>query len=209
MSNYTISKICFVVASLVLINTSTMAAMNNESIDRQVLAESSISENKSLEDDILDDVVMGKVEKLKQFLDRSGSPNRYLYAAINSGQIDCVKLMLDRGANVNLPGDEGVTPLMTSVRVTYRNGLEITQLLIKRGANINAIAGKGSTALMYAAWGVANHYEDDYVHVAKFLLQHGAKVNVQNKMGDSPLSIAKRGNWKKIVMVLKKAGAKF
>jgi uncharacterized protein len=162
-----------------------------------------------IEDAVFEAVVSDRVDKLKQFLDRGGSPNRYFDAAINAGSIECVKLMLARGANVNLPGDEGVTPLMTSVRVTYRNGLKITQLLIKRGANINARASRGSTALMYAASGVAAHYQDEYVAVVRLLIKHGAKVNVRNKMGDSPLSIAKGGNWQKIVKVLKNAGAKF
>jgi uncharacterized protein len=158
---------------------------------------------------VFEDIVSGKVTKLRQFLDRGGSPNLYLHAAVNSGAIDCVKLMLSRKANVNLAGDEGVTPLMTSVRVTYRNGLEITKLLVQRGAKINAKADRGSTPLMYAAWSVADHYEDEYVDVVKFLIQHGAKVNVRNKMGDTPLSIAKGGNYRKIVATLKKAGAKY
>jgi uncharacterized protein len=158
---------------------------------------------------VFEDIVSGKVTKLRQFLDRGGSPNLYLHAAVNSGAIDCVKLMLDRGANINLAGDEGVTPLITSVRVTYRNGLEITKLLVKRGANTNAKADRGSTPLMYAAWSVADHYEDEYVDVVKFLIQHGAKVNVKNRMGDTPLSIAKGGNYRKIVVTLKKAGAKY
>lgn len=162
-----------------------------------------------VEDPIFTDIILDKVDKLNQFLDRGGSSNRYLHAAINSGAINCVKIMLAHDANINLAGDEGVTPLMTSVRVTYRNGLEMTKLLIKRGANINAIAGKGSTALMYAAWGVADHYEDQYVDVVRLLIKHGAKVNVKNKMGSTPLIIAKSGNYQKIVAVLKKAGAKY
>jgi uncharacterized protein len=160
-------------------------------------------------DAVLEAVVSDRVDELKQFLDRGGSPNRYFHSAINAGSSNCVKLMLSRGANVNLADDEGVTPLMTSVRVTYRGSLEITQLLIKRGANVNAKASRGSTALMYAAWGVAAHYQDEYVAVVRLLIKHGAKVNVRNKMGDSPLSIAKNGNWQKIVKVLKNAGAKY
>jgi uncharacterized protein len=211
MSKSLVWIICPIFAvNLFSTSCSTLAA-NKVSFDRSSLI-SSVSQLVATpvtesEDAVFEDVVSGRVDKLKQFLDRGGSPNRYFDAAINAGSIDCVKLMLDRGANVNLPGDEGVTPLMTSVRVTYRNGLEITQLLIKKGAN--ARASRGSTSLMYAAWGVANHYQDEYVAVVRLLIKHGAKVNVRNKMGDSPLSIAKGGNWQKIVKVLKNAGAKF
>jgi uncharacterized protein len=229
MSKFTVSKICLVVAAnLVLINDPMMAAIPTggrltiESRDRLVtqnnssLAQSASEPSQEAEDPIFEDVVLNRVDKLKQFLNSGGNPNRYLHAAINAGSIDCAKVMLvgvaspteNRGANVNLAGDEGVTPLMTAVRVTYRGGVEMTELLIKKGANVNARASKGSTALMYAAWGVAAHYEDDYVRVVRLLVKHGAKVNVKNTMGATPLSIAKEGKWRKIVTALKRAGAK-
>jgi uncharacterized protein len=159
-------------------------------------------------DEVFDDIVSNRVDKLKVFLDRGGSPNRYLHSAINAGAIDAVKMMLDRGANVNLVGDEGLTPVMISARVTYRVGVGMTALLIKKGANVNAKASKGSTPLIFASWGVATHYQDEYVKVVRLLIKNGAKVNVKNQLGDTPLSIAKSGNWYKIVTILKKAGAK-
>ena len=159
-------------------------------------------------DPIFDDVVLNRVAKLKQFLSKGGSPNRYFHAVVNAGAIDCVKLMISLGANVNLPDNDGLTPVMTSARVTYRGGIEMTKLLIKKGANVNASASKGSTALMYAASGVAAHYEDEYVRVVRILIKHGAKVNVKNQMGATPLSIAQEGKYLKIVAVFKQAGAK-
>jgi uncharacterized protein len=214
MSKFTISKICLAIATnLGLVNTPAIANINVglDPVDSHHVILTLLADKPSIEveDPIFADVISDKVDNLKKFLDRGGSPNLYFHAAVNSGAIDCVKLMLARKANVNLAGDEGVTPLMTSVRVTYRNGLEITKLLVKRGAKINAKADRGSTPLMYAAWSVADHYEDEYVDVVKFLIQHGAKVNVKNKMGDTPLSIARGGNYRKIVATLKKAGAKY
>jgi uncharacterized protein len=159
-------------------------------------------------DNILDDIVSNHVDKLKEFLDRGGSPNRYLHAAINAGSIDAVKMMLDRGANVNLVGEDGITPVMLSARLTYRVGVKMTQLLIDKGANVNDKASKGSTPLMFGTLCVASHYQDEYVKVTRLLIKSGAKVNVKNNKGDTPLSLAKSGGWKKIVAVLKKAGAK-
>jgi uncharacterized protein len=206
MSKLSISTVCFVVAAnLVLVNHPAISAMPT---GEYLLAQSSTQKNKVIEDEIFADIGLNRVDRLQQFLNGGGSANRYFHAAVNSGTIDCVKLMLSRGANVNLAGDEGVTPLMTAVRVTYRGGVEMTELLIKKRANVNARAGKGSTALMYASSSVAAHYEDDYVRVVRLLIKHGAKVNVKNQMGATPLSIAKGGNWKKIVTALKKAGAK-
>ena len=213
MSKYIASGVCLVVVTnLVLISFPVMSAMETRldsvNIENSTADLLSTKPREEVEDPIFTDLISDRTRKLKQFIDRGGSPDRYLHAAVNSGAIDCVRLMLSRGANVNLAGDEGVTPLMTSVKVTYRNGLETTELLIKKGANINARANKGSTVLMFASWGVAAHYEDEYVNVIRFLIKKGAKVNVKNNMGDSPLSIAKNGNWQKIVAALRKAGAK-
>jgi uncharacterized protein len=200
-----------VAANLVLINHPAIAAIEmgfeRVKIDNPLVTQLSAEPVKE-EDAVFEDIVSDRVEKLTRFLNKGGNPNRYLHAAVNTGAIDCVKLMLTRGANVNLVDKEGLTPVMISARVTYRSGIEMTELLINKGANINARASKGSTALMYAAWGVADHYQDEYVRVVQLLIKHGAKVNVKNKMGASPLSIAKSGNWQKIVAVLKSAGAK-
>jgi uncharacterized protein len=160
------------------------------------------------ESEVFEDVTANRIQKLKLFLDAGGNPNRFLHAAINAGSIEAVQLMLDRRANPNLLGDEGLTPIMIAAKATYRSGAQMSELLIKKGAKVNARASRGSTPLMFASWGVANHYEDEYVKVVKLLIKNGAKVNVKNQMGDSPLSIAKRGNWNKIVTTLKSAGAK-
>jgi uncharacterized protein len=216
MSKLAISTICFVVSNLGLVSDPAMSVVKigqervttNNSLVNAPLQQVATKPSGDIEDPIFDDVVLNRVTKLKQFLDRGGNPDRYFHAAINAGSIDCTKVMLARGANVNLAGDEGVTPLMTAARVTYRGGVEMTALLIKNGANVNARASKGSTALMYASWGVAAHYQDEYVEVVRLLIEHGAKVNVKNKMGDTPLSIAKGGKWQKIVAILKKAGAR-
>jgi uncharacterized protein len=213
MLKSTVCKVCLVVAAnLVFINYPTLATIeinaNLSTPNNLALNQSANEQSTESEDPIFEDIVLNRVDKLKQFLDKGGSPDRYFHAAVNAGAIDCVKMMISRGANVNLPGDEGVMPLMTSVRVTYRGTLEITELLIKKGANVNARASRGSTALMYASSGVSARYEDDYVQAVRLLIKNGAKVNVKNQMGATPLSIAKEGKWNKIVAVLKKAGAK-
>jgi uncharacterized protein len=214
MSKFNGCLICLVVvASPLFIHKPILAApitMNQlaEPYQGRILVAQSPSEANLERDEVLDDIGLNRVGKLKGFLDRGGNVNDYLHAAINAGTISAVKMMLDRGANVNLVGEDGLTPVMISARVTYRVGVEMTALLIKKGANVNATASKGSTPLMFASWGVATHYQDEYVKVVRLLIKNGAKVNVKNQTGDTPLSIAKSGNWNKIVTVLKKAGAK-
>ena len=212
MSKLDISTLCLVVGiNLLSIGDPAISAQEldlDRAIHPQVLAQLPTQPNRVPADAMFDDIVLNRVDKLKQFLSRGGSPDRYFDAAINANAIDCVKLMIDRGANINLPGDEGVTPLMTSVRVSYRGTIEITKLLINKGAKVNARASRGSTALMYASSSVATHYEDNYVQVVRLLIKNGAQVNIKNQMGTTPLSLARAGKWQKIVAELKRAGAK-
>jgi uncharacterized protein len=118
--------------------------------------------------------------------------------------------MIKRGANVNSVDvdNDKLTPLMVAARHTYRVRYEMNELLVKNGADVNARASRGSTPIMFASWGTAQHYEDEYVKVVKLFIRNGAKVNAKNDSGKTALSIAQSGKWCKIVAVLKKAGAK-
>jgi uncharacterized protein len=166
------------------------------------------TETDNPEEILIEAISTDQVEVLKKFLDRGGDPNRYFALAVSDGSMQSVELMLLRGANVNLPDPNGITPLMVSARYTYRGGAEMTKFLLEKGALVNAKTKKDSTALMFACSPVAQHYEDEYVKVVKMLIAKGAQLNVKNKLGATPMSIASQGNWQKIVVVLKEAGAK-
>ena len=129
MSKFGISTLClFVGINLLWIGDPALSTQEldlDRAIQPQILAQLPTQPDRSSEYELFDDIVLNQVDKLKQFLSRGGSPDRYFNSAINANAIDCVKMMLARGANINLPGDEGVTPLMTSVRVSYRGTIEI------------------------------------------------------------------------------------
>jgi uncharacterized protein len=165
-------------------------------------------ETDNQEEILIEAISTDEVDVLKKFLDNGGDPNRYFALAVSDGSMQSVELMLLRGANVNLPDANGITPLMVSARYTYRGGAEMTKFLLEKGALVNVKTKKDSTALMFACSPVAQHYEDDYVKVVNMLIAKGAQINVKNQLGATPLSIASQGNWQKIVAVLKKAGAK-
>ena len=91
------------------------------------------------------------------------------------GNIEIVKLLIERGAEVNAeaedPGyshDRGrFTPLMFAVHI---NREDIAELLLNNGANIDYVNKVGKTAL-----GAAIHTNSYYeYHMAMFLLIHGA-----------------------------------
>lgn len=55
-----------------------------------------------------------------------------LHHRVRSGSVEDVKLLISRGANVNLPGDMGFTPLHFAVR---RDTPDIAEALLAAGAN--------------------------------------------------------------------------
>ncbi|MDZ8056463.1 MAG: ankyrin repeat domain-containing protein [Aulosira sp. ZfuVER01] len=165
------------------------------------------AETDNQQDILIEAVSADQVDVLKKFLDNGGDPDKYFALAVSDGSMQSVVLMLRRGANVNLPDANGITPLMVAARYTYRAGAEMTKFLLDKGALVNAKSHKGSTALMFSCSPVASYYEDEYAEVVKMLIAKGAQLNVKNQMGATALSVAKQGNWQKIVAILKKAGA--
>lgn len=92
-----------------------------------------------------------------------------LIRAAKAGDIPAMKLLIAHGANVNLPTERGITPLMAAAgngsagldtRGRYKTeelAVEAVELLVKSGAEINARDRGGQTALHGAAsWGWNN-----------------------------------------------------
>jgi ankyrin repeat protein len=131
---------------------------------------------------------------------------------------DVVRALLAHGALVDLPNASGVTPFMAAAGIGTRTGagvlgagppenvvelsLETMELLRKAGADVNAritditsltarIARtntltdrQGQTTLFLAA-------ELGRTDVVKYLLAHGARVDVKDDMGRTPIDVAK------------------
>lgn len=77
------------------------------------------------------------------------SPYSPLLPALWVGDVETVKLLLDKGANVNAPSpaEMGATPLICSVHEKQK---QIFDLLLERGADVNAGDAYRNTALHYA-----------------------------------------------------------
>ena len=109
---------------------------------------------------------------------------------------EVIKYLLKRDVDVNTASKNNVTPLMLAAR---HYEAEIVKLLLERGADINATDDTGWTPLIYAAeyWPIPRgdvifpvpHRRDrkDPQETIKLLLEHGAKANVSDKYGDTPL----------------------
>ena len=119
--------------------------------------------------------------------------NHALSYAIQKGNLECTKLIVQAGADVSSPifgNEKGETPLIVAVN---RQHLAITKYLIENtenAANVNQQDKYGCNALYHAA-------KRDQLKIVSLLCDQGVDVNVQHKRtGRTPLMIAAvKQNW--------------
>jgi ankyrin repeat protein len=118
-----------------------------------------------------------------------------LLRAAKAGDTVVMKLLLEKGADAKLATRTGINPLMaaaglgtkeedtTGRRKTQAEAIEAIKLCLDAGVDINAADSRGQTALHGAAlWGF-----DD---VVQFLVDHGAKLDIKDRQGRTPLDAA-------------------
>jgi ankyrin repeat protein len=130
------------------------------------------------------------VQTLIEFGADARATNRFgvtaLMAAAAGGDLETVKLLIQRGVDVN------AQPLMDPAAfifgggrsalmwASFRGDLPLMKLLLKAGANVNS-EGLLGTPLSQAAWA-------DRTGAARLLVEHGSNVNQKNHMeGYTPL----------------------
>lgn len=92
--------------------------------------------------------------------------------------------LIDKGASVDTPNEEGVTPLMYA----SRGGTpELVEMLIEAGADPNAADNAGDVPVGSY---IINH--PDPVPIAEMLLKHGADPRKPNATGVTPMFYAER-----------------
>jgi len=121
-----------------------------------------------------------------------------LMTCARTGNVDAVKSLLARGADVNAKGGRrGQTALMWAVSEKH---LEIEGVLIERGADVNARSESGFTPLLFAA-------RVGDLDSARTLLQAGANVNAATEFGVSPLLEASGSGHEALAIFLLEKGA--
>mgnify|MGYP002624102179 CR=1 FL=1 len=111
---------------------------------------------------------------------------------ISDRDLQIIRLLVEYGANPNIPDENGVTFLMQCVSLDnyYKydgNIILAMKLLINHGADVNTRDNNGNTPLMYAA-----KYHAD---VIKNLLASGADPSMKNNDGESVIEILLNTFW--------------
>jgi ankyrin repeat protein len=118
-------------------------------------------------------------------------------AAFSVHYMPMVKLLVEKGADVNTQSSSGACPLFWAV---MREQKDEVQYLVDHGANVNAADAYGDTIL-----GMVLHLQ--YTSMIQILLDHGADVNAVDQSGHRPLSFALSMDDHRWADVLKKRGA--
>jgi ankyrin repeat protein len=113
-----------------------------------------------------------------------------LIRAARYDNLDMIRLLVERGADVKLAQKDGTTALMLASGVKYSltqegdpvnagsaaDAYEIVKLLIEKGSDVNAVNAKGETALYGAAFVGRNQ-------AIAYLAEHGARLDAKTKQG--------------------------
>jgi ankyrin repeat protein len=115
--------------------------------------------------------------------------------AAQSSDITVMRLLLEHGADPNIPTFAGATALMAAAGINWSVGqtyteskeslMEAVKLCLEKGADVNAANSMGLTA----AFGAVNRGSDD---ILELLVKNGARLDVKDQEG-RPLMIWAEG----------------
>jgi ankyrin repeat protein len=92
------------------------------------------------------------------------------------GKVDVVRLLIERGAEVDSRDKWGWTPLHLASRYGH---LEVSRVLIDHGANVNARKHESLDSATSSAY-------NGHLGIVKLLLERGADVHALNEEGQTP-----------------------
>ena len=107
-----------------------------------------------------------------------------LQVAVFFGDTATTRAVLDCGASIDQPDDDGITPLGWAA---IGNQTNVARVLIERGADLNHVDKKGMTPLLYAA---SIDYGDSAM--IDLLLKSGANRNARTREGQTAAALARQ-----------------
>ncbi|KAF8184630.1 hypothetical protein K438DRAFT_1837602 [Mycena galopus ATCC 62051] len=143
---------------------------------------------------------------VRLLLESGADPNRHgesppgsaLANAAYRGSAEMVRLLLQHGADINLPLDCKSGRGSALHAASYNGHVEIVRLLLEGGADANLQFNSGGVSTLVAA---SSQGQSEIVHL---LLEHGADVSTQ---GSRALNFAVQRGHSRIVALLKEKGA--
>ena len=126
--------------------------------------------------------------------------------AVMLGNIELVKHYLERGADANSKLTKGLKKGYSWLLISVWNQhIKLIELLLNHAARVNEKTGDFKfSPLHMAAIGIRGRACRD---ICELLIAHGADVNAEDKLGDTPLHLAARLEHNDIVEILLDCGA--
>src|SRR5262249_31761364 len=120
-----------------------------------------------------------------------------LYRATKSTDLPVIRLLMEKGADPSIATADHTTPLMVAAGMgaplaatedtiegaSKGEPIDAVKLFVQSGADVNAVNDQGFTAMHYAAQTGRNA-------IVEFLASKGAKLDLKNKAGKTPLDLA-------------------
>ncbi|MFC1737988.1 ankyrin repeat domain-containing protein [Planctomycetota bacterium] len=129
---------------------------------------------------ILDPAFIHRIEKASDINAKvNDNGDTLLHEAVDKGDYNAVKKLIDKGADVNVRNESGEIPLHFCYLEPHPG---VLKLLIDSGANVNAKDDYGDTPLnnlLITNYGTAS--------AMKILIDAGANVNTPDDLGNTPL----------------------
>lgn len=150
--------------------------------------------NTSYAFNLFEAAALGVTERVQELLNNdpsllnSASPDGYSPLGLASffGQMETVKFLVEKGADINQSSTNGwqVSPLHSAVAA---RSLDIVTYLLENGAEVNALQQHGFTPLHAAA-------QNGDADMIKLLLEHQADINATTASGETAMEIALKCN---------------
>lgn len=106
----------------------------------------------------------------------------FLLCSVQDGHVEVARLLLDSGAQVNMPADSFESPLTLAACGGH---VELAALLIERGANLEEVNDEGYTPLMEAA-------REGHEEMVALLLAQGTRTDSHHGI----VSLAGFSDWR-------------
>jgi len=121
-----------------------------------------------------------------------------LHAAVEEGNIDAIKSLLERGMDINARNASNKTPLD---RAATKGNVDVVRFLIERGAEVDSRDNWEGTPLHSACSSLSGH------DVSRILLDHGANVNAMTQDYWTPAHFSVAYGYLEITKLLLERGA--